>query len=241
MFFIKHLKTNAKQTVWFHPCKIICLDHLIEAYCCLLLHVSLLIFTIILSLMLHISLLFRDQGIFLTIFNCHKHTYADYLYIFNSLLESERSKRRRFLSLVFIIKSIPKKLLIKISKAVVSSIRVTFRIPCHLNEYLNTAPAVPKLSTPHSTALFPQTAFIMAIELNIFLLRLWLARNAQCYRGCLVEWVSGWVSVRSPTWTTKLLRSLFNFNNWCPFCNYFVCDLFVTFSFLNFPYEKEKF
>ena len=40
-----------------------------KAYCCLLLYVfSLFIFTIVLSLMLHILLLFSDQGIFLKLF-----------------------------------------------------------------------------------------------------------------------------------------------------------------------------
>ena len=120
MFFIKDLKpTDAKQTVWFHPCKIICIDHFIKAYCCLLLYVfSLFIFTIVLSLMLHIFLLFSDHGIFfLTIFNCEKHIDANYLYMFSSHLKmiSWRSKSRGFLSLVFIIKSISKKLLIKIA------------------------------------------------------------------------------------------------------------------------------
>ena len=64
-FFCQRPKTNAKQTVWFHPCKIICLDQFIKAYCCLLLYVfSLLIFTIILSLMSHILLLSNDHCIF---------------------------------------------------------------------------------------------------------------------------------------------------------------------------------
>ena len=59
-----------------------------KAYCCLLLYVfSLFVFTIVLSLMLHILLLFSDHGIFLTIFNCDKHIDANYLYMFSSHLK----------------------------------------------------------------------------------------------------------------------------------------------------------
>ena len=67
--------------------------------------------------MLHTLLPFSDHGIFKTIFNCDKHIYANLLVYFNSHLKmtSGRSKRRNFLSLVFIIKSISKNLLIKIS------------------------------------------------------------------------------------------------------------------------------
>ena len=54
----------------------------IPSTCCLLLHVfSLLIFTTILTFMLHVLRLFNNHGIFKTIFNCDKHIYANYLYI----------------------------------------------------------------------------------------------------------------------------------------------------------------
>ena len=66
-----------RQTVGFHP-----LRSVYKAYCCLLLHVfSLLIFTTILTFMLHVLRLFNNHGIFKTIFNCDKHIYANYLYI----------------------------------------------------------------------------------------------------------------------------------------------------------------
>ena len=53
--------------------------------------------------MLHILLLFSDYNYY-GIFNCDKHIYANYFYIFNSHLKG-RSKHCGFLSLVFIIKS----------------------------------------------------------------------------------------------------------------------------------------
>ena len=59
------------------------LDQFIKPmHCCLLLHVfSLLIFTTILTLMLHVLRLFSNRGIFKTIFNCDRHIYAKCLYI----------------------------------------------------------------------------------------------------------------------------------------------------------------
>ena len=72
------IKTNDKrQTVGFHPFRPV-----YKAHCCLLLDVfSLLIFTTILTLMLHVLQLFSNRGIFKTIFNCDRHIYANYLYI----------------------------------------------------------------------------------------------------------------------------------------------------------------
>ena len=54
-FFYQRPKTNAKQTVWFHPCKIICLDQFIKTYCCLLLHIFFFNFLTIITYVTHFT------------------------------------------------------------------------------------------------------------------------------------------------------------------------------------------
>ena len=55
----------------------------------------------------------------------------------------------------------------------------------------------------------------------------------------LSEWVSEWVSEWSRAWMTKLMRSLFNFNNWCPFSVILFAAHLLPFPLLIFLMKRE--
>ena len=51
--------------------------------------------------------------------------------------------------------------------------------------------------------------------------------------------LSEWVSVKSRAWITKLMWSLFSFNNWCPFAIILFAAYLLPFPFLNFLIKRE--
>ena len=97
-FFYQRTETNAKQTVRFSSRQIICLEHFLLRL--LYFIFSLYIFSIVCFLTL--SHIFHH----ILAFALFKHIYANFTHL---KMISERSKRRDFLAVVFISKSIAKK------------------------------------------------------------------------------------------------------------------------------------
>ena len=107
MFFYQRTETNSKQTMQFHPRKIICLDRFLITLIGFNCFRSIFkYFEIFCHLFLHVYILYRISAFvnFCLLLLLH-YIYANFIFYSHLKMTSERSKRRDLLALCFITKS----------------------------------------------------------------------------------------------------------------------------------------